>query len=78
MTEPVPRRHAYICNVCGSDHITRDARGRWDILAQDWVIETIFDHAWCHRCTDAARLDQVVLTSPITFAAPENHNIGVG
>ncbi|MEC3912620.1 hypothetical protein U5A82_19720 [Sphingobium sp. CR2-8] len=78
MTEPVPLRHAYICNVCGSDHVTRDAWVAWDIVAQDWVIEESFDHAWCHRCMAAARLDQVVLTSPITFAAPESRCAGAG
>lgn len=77
MTEPdpphhMPLRHAYICNVCGSDHVTRDAWAAWDTAAQHWVLEVAFDHSWCHRCMSAARLDRVVLTSPVTFAAPDS------
>ncbi|WP_088184145.1 hypothetical protein [Sphingobium sp. Z007] len=66
-----PLHHIYICNVCGSDHVTRDACAAWDVAAQEWVREVAFDQSWCHRCMSATRLDQVVLTSPITFAAPD-------
>lgn len=66
-----PLHHIYICNVCGSDHVTRDAWAVWDMAAQDWVLEVAFDQSWCHRCMSAARLDRVVLTSPLTFAAPD-------
>ncbi|WP_416462534.1 hypothetical protein [Sphingomonas sp. VDB2] len=76
MTAPAPpphtsRHHSYICNVCGSDHVTRDAWAAWDMAAQHWVLEVVFDQCWCHRCMSATRLDRVVLTSPITFAAPD-------
>lgn len=76
MTEqtPIPRtpvHHIYICNVCGSDHVTRDAWAVWDMAAQDWVLEVAFDQSWCHRCMSATRLDRVLLTSPVTFAAPD-------
>ncbi|HUD92251.1 hypothetical protein [Sphingobium sp.] len=71
MTEQATTRHAYICNVCGSDHVTRDAWATWDVEAQDWILEVAFDHAHCHSCMGHARLDRVVLTSAITFSAPE-------
>lgn len=75
MTEPA-RAHsaplyAYVCNVCGSDHVTREAWAAWDVAAQNWVLEVAFDYAHCHRCMGDARLDHVLLTSPMTFAAPE-------
>jgi len=66
-----PIRHAYICHICGSDHVARDARVIWDVSAQNWVIETLFDQAHCQHCDDRTRLQRVVLTSPTTFAAPE-------
>ncbi len=66
-----PIRHAYICPICGSDHVARDARVIWDVSAQNWVIETLFDQAHCQHCDDRTRLQRVVLTSPTTFAAPE-------
>ena len=75
MTEPAapPNAplHAYVCNVCGSDHVTREAWVAWDVAAQQWVLEAAFDYAHCHRCMGDARLDRVVLTSPVTFSAPE-------
>ncbi|WP_230461207.1 hypothetical protein [Sphingobium sp. CAP-1] len=71
MTEPAPVLHAYVCTVCGSDHVTRDAWAAWDVAAQDWVLEAAFDYAHCHRCMGGARLERVVLTSPVTFALPE-------
>jgi hypothetical protein len=73
MTEPAPAHsaplphtalHAYVCNVCGSDHVTRKAWAAWDVAAQAWVLEVAFDYAHCHRCMGDARLDRVTLTSP--------------
>ncbi|MEA3541178.1 MAG: hypothetical protein U9R77_03535 [Pseudomonadota bacterium] len=71
MTNPVQTRYAHICHICGSDHVTRDAWATWDVAAQDWVIETLFDHAHCHHCLGPTRAEQVVLSSAITFAAPK-------
>ena len=41
------------------------------IRDRDWVIETLFDHIHCHHCLGPTRAEQVVLTSSITFAAPD-------
>lgn len=76
MIDPAPTRHtsvryAYICNACGSDHVTRDAWAAWDVDAQRWVLEAAFDYAYCHRCMMTCRLEQVVLTSPSTFTISE-------
>lgn len=81
MTEPAPARgvqphdaplhapvHAYVCNVCGSDHVTREAWAAWDVAAQAWVLEVAFDYAHCHSCMGDARLDRVILTSPPPIA----------
>ncbi len=70
MSDRPVTRHAHICHICGSDHVTRDAWAVWDVATQDWVIETLFDHAHCHHCLGPTRIEQVVLTSPMTFAAP--------
>lgn len=68
---PLAPRHVYICNLCGSDQVTRDAWAEWDAVAQGWVLGALFDHAYCHRCLGSARLEQVTLTSSSTFSAPE-------
>lgn len=70
MPNPTPPRHAYICHICGSDHVTRDAWAVWDVATQAWVLDTLFDHAHCHQCLSATRLERVLLSSPVTFAAP--------
>lgn len=82
MTEPATPhpasvRHAYICHVCGSDHVTRDAWAEWNVEAQDWLLGVAFDQAYCHRCQNDTRLDRVVLTSPVTFSAPEGAGGGM-
>lgn len=71
MSSPAETRYAHICHICGSDHVTRDAWVIWDVAAQDWIIETLFDHIHCHHCLGPTRAEQVVLTSSITFAAPD-------
>ncbi|MCP1468969.1 hypothetical protein J3E64_000640 [Sphingobium sp. OAS761] len=73
MPEPFSPTHAYICHVCGSDHVVRDAWATWDVQAQLWVLDTLFDHAHCHQCLGATRMERVLLTSPVTFAAPDRH-----
>lgn len=64
-TDPSPRPlYAFVCNVCGSDQVTREAWAAWDVAAQAWVLNTAFDFAYCHRCLGYAQLDQLVLTGP--------------
>jgi hypothetical protein len=70
MPDPAPTRFAYICHLCGSDHVVRDAWAVWDVAAQAWVLDTLFDHAHCHQCLAATRLERVALSSLVTFAAP--------
>ncbi|MGE4322531.1 MAG: hypothetical protein AB7E60_05820 [Sphingobium sp.] len=71
MVHPLPKsRYAFVCAVCGGEQVTREAWATWDVDVQGWVLDVVFDTAWCHRCMGAVRLDQVVLTSPSTFSAP--------
>lgn len=53
----------YVCNVCGSDDVSRDAWADWDTLDQQWVLRAAFDHAHCHRCDGETRLVEVELAS---------------
>lgn len=63
MTSQNMIRHAYVCTVCGSDQVTREAWTAWDVDAQAWVLNTLFDYAYCHLCLGYAQLEQVVLTN---------------
>lgn len=39
-----------ICSSCGSTDVLRDAWGMWDIDKQDWVLQNVFDAAFCNNC----------------------------
>ncbi len=44
------------CDRCGSPRVTRDAWAEWSTEAQEWVLGTLFDHAFCHACERKARI----------------------
>jgi hypothetical protein len=55
------KRIAIICGTCGSDEVSRDAWGEWNVEAQEWELRTVFDYAHCHRCDGETRLVEVEL-----------------
>ena len=50
-----------VCGTCGSEDVSRDAWGDWDVAAQDWVLRCVFDYAHCHACDGESRLVEVPL-----------------
>jgi hypothetical protein len=38
------------CSRCGSMNVLRDAWATWDAQAGDWVLSSVFDHAFCIDC----------------------------
>jgi hypothetical protein len=48
-----------VCGTCGSTDVSRDAWGVWDFAAQEWVLRTVFDYAFCHACDGETRLEEV-------------------
>jgi ribosomal protein L37AE/L43A len=36
----------YVCDTCGGNTVTRDARAAWDTDEQDWVLGAAFDYAY--------------------------------
>lgn len=59
------KRYAMVCNVCGSDDVSRDAWAAWDARMQEWVLRCAFDDAFCHRCECEVRLLEVELVPAI-------------
>lgn len=57
------KRVGYVCKVCGSDDVSRDAWADWDTREQQWVLRCVFDYAHCHRCDQETRLVEVELAS---------------
>lgn len=39
-----------VCSVCGSKDVVRDAWAEWDFEAQEWVLQNVFDNAYCETC----------------------------
>jgi hypothetical protein len=42
--------------ACGSEDVSRDAWGDWDVATQRWELRTVFDYAHCHVCDGETRL----------------------
>jgi hypothetical protein len=62
MTAPAKERKIRIvCGACGSEDVSRDAWGDWDVDIQRWELRTVFDYAHCHRCDCETRLEEVPL-----------------
>ena len=38
------------CGVCGGTHVFRDAWAEWDDNKQEWVLQNVFDYAYCEDC----------------------------
>jgi hypothetical protein len=50
-----------VCGTCGSEDVSRDAWGDWDVRTQTWVLRTVFDYAHCHACDGETRLVEVAM-----------------
>ena len=48
-----------VCENCGSEDVSRDAWGDWDVRRQRWELRTVFDYAHCHACDGETRLEEV-------------------
>lgn len=56
------KRLAMVCNVCGSDDVSRDSWANWDTRSQQWVLGAVFDYAHCHKCGCETSLVEVELS----------------
>jgi hypothetical protein len=57
------KHYAMVCNVCGSDEVSRDAWANWDTRMQVWVLGAVFDYAHCHKCDCETSLIEVELAA---------------
>ncbi len=39
-----------VCSHCGSADVLRDAYAYWDVDRQEWVLEAVYDDAFCRAC----------------------------
>jgi len=52
-------KNKMICDVCGSENVSRDAWASWDYEKQEWVLQSVFDDAFCHVCEDLTGIEKV-------------------
>ncbi len=46
------------CAHCGGDSVVRDAWASWDIENQEWVLESVYDHAYCNDCEGETSINE--------------------
>jgi uncharacterized OB-fold protein len=51
-----------VCSECGSSEVMRDAWCEWHIETQEWVVHSVYDHAFCEACEAEAHLNEVELS----------------
>lgn len=49
---------AIVCAHCGSKDVSRDAWGEWNENAQEWVLRSVFDASYCHKCDCERSLEE--------------------
>lgn len=51
------RKELPVCRECGSTEVLADAYAAWNVSAQQWEIDNVFDKgAYCNRCDSEASL----------------------
>lgn len=48
-----------LCATCSSSDVKRDAWAVWDSENQEWILDNIFDAAFCESCEDSCKLNWI-------------------
>ncbi len=51
--------YKYVCSICGSENVRRDAWATWDVETQSWELATVFQAGFCDDCGGIASLDAI-------------------
>jgi len=51
----------FMCEVCHSKLVTRDAWAEWDEESQEWVLGAAYDYVFCHSCEAETNLEEIAL-----------------
>ncbi len=53
------RKILMVCAECGSEDVLADAYAEWNVAAQKWELQNVFDKgAYCNSCEQQTRLDE--------------------
>jgi len=53
------------CKTCQGDTVMREAWVSWDEELQQWILETVFDDAYCGDCDQKTTIVEEPLVIPI-------------
>ena len=53
-------RVKYICRVCKSDDVGRDAWTQWDMESQQWQVQNLMSESFCFKCESETILDPII------------------
>lgn len=51
------------CSECGGDNVVLDAYASWDVRAQEYVIDSTFDDAYCRDCEKSVSVNMTTLAA---------------
>lgn len=54
-------KRKFTCAHCHSEEVVRDAWASWDEDKQEWVLDNIFDQAYCNTCEHETSLTEEVI-----------------
>lgn len=47
------------CSHCGSEQVLLDAWAEWDVQQQEWVLQNVFQQAYCETCDGETTINEV-------------------
>jgi hypothetical protein len=62
-------RYEYVCSICGSRNVRRDAWATWDVETQSWELATVFEAGFCDDCDGGVNLKTIELDDVKTATA---------
>jgi len=58
---PIEKRLKIRCKTCKSEDVFRDAWSSWDVEKQEWVLEHVYDDAYCNMCEGEVKLEEITM-----------------
>lgn len=49
----------FVCSVCKSEDIRRDAYAEWCTSSQQWLVASVFDEYYCQNCDGDTSIEEI-------------------
>ena len=61
LTEVIQMAVKYICKTCNSEDVCVDAVASFDVVSQQWQLQSTYDQAYCLDCDSETDIKEVEL-----------------